>query len=190
MFKTYINLFSISLFVVILFATTKMNAGEVPAGTFGINADFGTDSEEAGILYAISHSFEVGFGLTFKNVSYTVDAPAKAPDSQTTLGFSVYGDYFLSRGDINPYVGINLSYLGYPEVKVSDLDKTNTNDIGFELVFGAQSFITKSFAVYAEMGVSYLMNNVTRTLNSQDSKSGTNTFKLFTTAIGATFYFN
>jgi hypothetical protein len=189
MFKSLLSLFSISLIAVVFFATTKMYA-EAPAGTFGINAEFGSGSNEAGLSYVVSRNIEIGFGLTFMNESYSVDAPATAADAQTTLGFSLFADYYLSKGDINPYIGINLNYLGYPEVKQSETNKTNTNDMGFELVFGAQSFITKSFAVYAEMGVGYSMHNITQTSGSKDFKSSTNMLKLFTSAIGATFYFN
>lgn len=119
----------------ILFLFTSHSYAQVPANTFGISANFGSSLNQAGFLYTISECIEVGAGLTFLNKSYTVDK-GTAQDGQSTIGFSIYGAYYLAKGIVNPYMSLGLDYTGYPKT-TSGSSETTSNDIGFHFAFGA-----------------------------------------------------
>ena len=182
-FKQFRILLTIAL---ALFAFSSLNAQLTP-NTFGIYGQFGTSFEEAGIVYTLSENIELDLGVGFKNVSYTVDE-GDAPESESQMSFYLWGGYFLTKGDVSPYLGLGIDYTAFPEPDVKTIEYA-ASDIELEFCFGIQTHVTKNLAFNIEIGAAYDM--FTRKREGEDGKEykyGENTFNLFTGAIGATFY--
>lgn len=182
--KKMLNIFA-ALTVLFLFSANA-NA-QLEQGDFGIHARFDSDINCANILYVISPHIYVDAGVGLESVSYSVDE-GEAPDSKTTMMFQVWGGYFFTKTDVSPFLGVGVSYQGFPDETTSTSDITK-NKIAVEMNFGVNAFVTKKFAVYADIGVSYNMLTTNTKTNGVEYKVKENTFKMFTSAIGATFYF-
>lgn len=172
---------TLALAAMFIFAISESKA-QVPAGSFGLNAEFGSSAEELSLLYVLSHNLEIGLGIGYKSTTPTGDDVEG--DAVTEMGFNIYGAYFLSRGDVNPYITL---YLGYfmPPTEGSGSSEITYSNIDIAAAFGGQVFIAKNFAVYVEAGISFMMEN--RTAN--DKTTGQSIMNLFTSAVGASLYF-
>lgn len=170
---------AISLFGVLFLFASNANA-QLTAGSFGINASFGSDWDEAGLCYTLSDKTEVGISLSYDTKSYSYDT-GTAPDAETTIGFGAYFAYYLSKGDVSPFVALSAGMMNYPE----DASGHSPSHLEFELTFGAQTFITKGVAIFGELGVGY----ATHMHKQSTIEVTTNHIYLFTSAVGATFYF-
>jgi hypothetical protein len=172
---------TLALAAMFLFAISESKA-QVPAGSFGLNAEFGSSAEELSLLYVVSHNLEIGLGIGYKSTTPTGDGVTG--DAVTEMGLNIYGAYYLSRGDVNPYITL---YLGYfkPPTQGSGTTETTFSDIDISAAFGGQVFLAKNFAVYVEAGLNFTMSS--QTVN--DVTTGTNIMNLFTSAVGASLYF-
>ncbi len=178
-----------AIIAVFLLACLSVKA-QVPAKTFGINAGFGSEWQEAGFLYTFSDNFEAGIGVSLVSKSYSVDE-GDAPDSKTTVGFNVYGAYYLYKGDVvNPYLQFSAGYMQYPDEDHANYE-LSSNQIDFGISFGAQAFIVGGLAVWADVGISAAIESETmKPETGEEMTNGMTTISLVTTAVGASFYFN
>lgn len=181
--KSIKRLFQASLLAVVFLVATQSYA-HLPANTLGISASFASPSNMAGILYTLSNNLEVGVGVLFNSESYSQET-GTAADSRTTIGLGLHGSYYLSQGDVSPYFQLGLNYTGYPK-EGSEPDEKTSNAIDINFAFGGHAFVVKSFAVWAQIGLGYSMYSETQ----NESTHGRNNLYLFTSAVGASFYFN
>ncbi|MDT3739103.1 MAG: hypothetical protein RO257_06320 [Candidatus Kapabacteria bacterium] len=181
--KSIKKLFQASLLAVVFFVATQSYA-QLPVNTLGISASFASPSNMAGIIYTISNNMEFGVGILFNNESYSVET-GTAAESRTTIGIGLHGSYYLSHGDVSPYLQLGLNYTGYPKEGSGPSEKTS-NAIDINFAFGGHAFVVKSFAVWGQIGLGYSMYSETQNSNTQ----GRNNLYLFTSAVGASFYFN
>ncbi|MFA6571070.1 MAG: outer membrane beta-barrel protein [Bacteroidota bacterium] len=188
-FTTFIVTIFVTTFL--LFAVTEAkDTGFPPAGTFGLNAEFGFDANELGLLYVLSPSIEIGVGLEFQQTSLSGDGLTDAQkESKSTIGFNCYGLYFLSKGDVSPYLTLGFGYTIPPKETQGTIETTHSVlDLSF--AFGGQVFITRNFAVYVEAGVNYNTASSTAKAGNTESKYSENLLRLFTSAVGASLYFH
>lgn len=182
--KSFLKVLSVAIFAATFLFAINANA-QLPKGVFGLYSGLDNEGMHSGIMYTLTDNLEAGLGLQIMSESYTSDADGfEAPDAKTYLGFNVWGAYYLSKGDVNPFLELDVSYMGYPTEGEGDHEKTSY-DLGVGLSFGAQAFIVKSFAIYGSVGLYYSMYRMTQ----NDVTGGTNTFSLFTASLGASFYF-
>lgn len=179
----------VSAFVAVTFLFAASAQAQVPANTVGIDCSFASDWDGAGIFYTLSNNVQVGLNLIMTNTSYTVPDGAPSRDSETAFGVDVYCAYYLSQGDaVSPYLIFEVDYLAHPKQTSGSLETTR-NDIGIEFGFGGQAFVVKGLALWGQIGIEYNMQSTTTKVGSSESTSGTNVLNLFTTAVGASFYF-
>ncbi|TAL70110.1 MAG: hypothetical protein EPN82_05725 [Bacteroidetes bacterium] len=173
--------------VIMLFCYNESKAQLTP-GVFGLNTEFGTGASELSMLYTLSNNFEVGLGVGYS--SEGGKDGDKTRDSKSTIGINAYGAYFLSKGDVNPYLTLYVGYMIPPKEKSGENETTyNTIDVSF--AFGGQVFVTKNFAVYIEAGLDYNIASSTEKIpNVPDYTKSTNIMSLFTSAVGASLYFH
>ncbi len=181
--KSFLKLFSAMLLIVAFFFANNAFA-QVPANTFGIYVGLDNDGMHSGFSYTLSNSIELGLGVIFKSESVSSDIKGfKAPDAETHVGFDLTGLYYFSKGDVNPYVELEIGYLQYP--KDEDEGDIKSNDLGFGLSLGANAFIVKSFALYGSLGLYYNMY----TMNHPKYSITQNTLNLLTASLGFSYYF-
>lgn len=173
--------------VITLVAVMPASA-QLTSGDFGIAASFSQDYQLASILYSISPKLDIALGFGITSVSIDYPEPTPDPDSQTTMAIAAGLRYFLKEGDVSPYLGAMVSYMKPPDEE-NATGKTETTNIGIQVVLGGQAWLTKKVAVFSHFGVSYDMQSQTYTpITGSSSDSGTNTLSLFTAAVGAAFY--
>ncbi len=185
--KSIKKLFQASLLAVVFFVATQSYA-QLPVNTLGISASFASPSNMAGIIYTLSNNMELGVGILFNSESYSVES-GEAPDAKTTIGIGLHGSYYLSHGDVSPYLQLGLGYTGFPKT-TSGTSETTSNQVDISFAFGGHAFIVKSFAVWGQIGLGYSMHSTTQKQGTLESTHGTNMLNLFTSAVGASFYFN
>lgn len=172
-----------------LFFAVSVSKSQVPVGSFGLNAEYGSEANELSLLYVLSHNIELGLGIGFQSTSLTGDNLSDAQkEAETSYGINVYGAYYLSRGDVNPYITLAFGYL-VPFKEVIENTEYTFTEIDISAAFGGQVFITKNFAVYVEAGFNYNVLNTKAKLLSIETDTGKNFMRLFTSAVGASLYF-
>jgi hypothetical protein len=177
---------TLALAAMFIFAISESKA-QVPAGSFGLNAEFGSSAEELSLLYVLSHNIEIGLGIGYKSTSMSGDGFDNA-EAVTEMGFNIYGAYYLSRGDVNPYVTLYLGYFMPPDETEAGTEYTYS-ELNISAAFGGQVFISKNFAVYVEAGLSYNTMSTTGKSGSTELSYSLNVMNLFTSAVGASIYF-
>jgi len=182
--------FSVLMVIVVSFFAINSSNAQLPVNSFALTASFSQDWNDAGISYTLTKDFELGAGVTFKNISYTVPDGMEEPDSESTVGFYVYGCYYLYEGEyVSPYLGVEFDYLAEPTQKLEGMD-LDVSELGVGFSFGAQAFITKGIALWTDIGVYYGINSSTyKPNNGEEREHSTNTLQLLTTSVGASFYF-
>lgn len=181
--KKLSTFFAVVFSAILLFGFSEAKAQLIP-GTFGLNTEFGSGASELSMLYTLSNNFELGLGVGFESVSQ------EGSDAQSTIGVNAYGAYFLSKGDVNPYLTVAAGVM-MPPKETSAQGETTFNNMDFSFAFGGQVFVTKNFAVYVEAGVDYTIESAKfkPTGGGSESTSSTNFLSLFTSAVGASLYF-
>jgi len=182
-------IFSIMLVIFLINFGNEKAFSQVPLNTFSINASFSEEWNDVGLAYSISEDFEIGGGLGLKNTSYSV-SEGDAPESETLLSFYGYGLYYLTEGKyVSPFLRVMAQYWTDSPKKVSE-GEVSSNFLGVSLSFGAQAFITKGIAVHADLGIGFqtIKNTTSPTIGAEYSET-TNMLKLFTSSVGASFYF-
>jgi len=180
--------FFVLVLTITLLSFFVLNA-QVPANSFGIVANFNSNRAYASCLYTFSPKIEVGLGLGASNSTYTVPEGQTKPNPKLSLAVHSYVVYYLLKADINPYIGITVDYSA-TQKDVIDKIETSRNTIGTSLIFGGEAFITKSVAIFTEIGLDYTIENLTQKVDGADKKYSTSTLSLMTGSIGAAFYFN
>lgn len=153
----------------------------VPGGSF-TNVSF-TPTASANLIYLLSQSFALQFGVGFLSTSQTPPT-GTAPDALTTISFTAGGKYFLSKGDVMPYLAAGFSYTNLPKFT------SGTTEITSSLVmiygcFGGEGFLNanKTVSVFIQMGLGYNMLSFSSLMNGQ------NTLNFGGSAVGANVYF-
>jgi hypothetical protein len=143
-----------------------------------------------GLLYVLTPSIEIGVGLEFQQTSLSGDGLTDVEkEARSTVGFNCYGLYFLSHGDVSPYLTLGLGYT-IPPKETQGIKETTFNVIDVSFAFGGQAFITKTFAVYIEAGINYNTSSITEKEGTSEVKQSENLLRLFTSAVGASLYFH
>jgi hypothetical protein len=157
--------------------------------TWGIIASFSGDNSNAFIDCAVSQNLEIAVGLGLESVSYSYPSGVTAPDSKTSLGIEAGVRYFLKHADVSPYIGGLVMYTKSPDDKTGTTT-TKNSAIAIQGIFGGQAMVSKNVGIFGHIGVTFNMATTTvepQGGSSQDFK--TNTLSLFTSAVGAVFYF-
>ena len=183
--KNFKLVFAFAICLTIILASSE-SFSQLTPNTFGFCAKYGYESNYANLIYTLSENIEIDAVVGFKNVSYTVDE-GEAPESETSLSFGAWGGYFLTKGDVSPYIGVGVYYSGLPKSTVGDFETTSYN-IEAEVDFGMQVFFNKHFAVFGEIKASYNILSEDTKYTSETLNKTTGTFRIFTAAIGACFY--
>lgn len=149
----------------------------LPSGSLS-NVTF-TPGASANLVYLMSQSFALQFGIGFQNASTTVPSGQTAPDALSTMSLTAGGRYYLNHGDVMTYLGAGFSYTNLPEIV-----SVTGSLITIYGCFGAEGFLnsTKTVSIYIQMGVGYNMF-------SQSSDNGNNILNLGGSAVGANVYF-
>ena len=190
MYKATTKLF-ISVFAVFFALTLNSNA-QLEQGSLGVGASFVSSSPMAEIHYVLQSNIDVGIGLSYNSTStdQQIDLENKTDESSFTVeGFI---KYFLKKGkDVSPYVGGALLYSSGPNDESSVLTYTRSA-FGLGVFFGGQVFLAKQFAVFGQVGLSYISHTTTQDKKS-DNKDLTDTQTNLTiggSGVGAIFYFD
>ncbi len=179
---------TIAIAAMLIFALNGSKAS-VPTGTFGLNAEFASDASELSLLFVASPDIELGFGIGFQSTSMTGDNLSdEAKEAETSYGFNIYGLYYLSHGDVNPYITLSVGYF-VPYKETEGSTEYTFSEVDISAAFGGQVFLTKNFAVYIEAGFNYNVMNTTAKMSNVETDFGKNFMRLFTSAVGASLYF-
>lgn len=169
-----------------LLASTPAFAGNINAGTYGINVS----TQASGIPAAagntnfmitgkmgLQNDMALLAGFGFGSVSQT---PAGgASQSATDFGFMVGARKYFSAGDFSPFMGGRVDYL-----KIGP-SAASTSGLSFAAEVGAEYFLNKHFSVEGAIGFGYFSADVTSPAGTAKSSFfGTNNYGL-----SANFYF-
>ena len=166
--------------VFVCIASTGVFA-QLDPGCFGIGAQFAGANSQAQFVYSATHNISLHLGVGYTSTSVDNPDPVPDPDAMSSISFGFGGKYYLADKDVDPYLGIAILYQ-----KPHD-DHTM---MGFNFLFGAQTYLVKKLAIYSHVGIGYSMETVTTTGTSgTKTDTKTNVLNLFTGAIGAYFYF-
>ena len=201
MFNKLKNFVSTTIMVVVSFVMFScFSSAQLPKESIGINSSFGYGSSYANLVYVVEKNIEIGGGLMFdhESVSYSGIIGKEDPDPETTLGINVFLRYYLKKGnDVSPYIGGSMGYVLYP-TETDDYDdysyETDRNLLNFNFFFGGQAFLAKNFAVFGQIGISLNVNSNTvkridPSLDTDEASTTRMNIGLFTSNIGASFYF-
>ena len=151
--------------IALAIAVTTLSFSEAHAkdlgNRFGIGGARNTLGQQGlALKYWVGH---LGFGMVFGGTSVGQKATGKTndgsdytgTDTTTHIDSSLRVLFNAARAkDVNMYVGGGIG-LGYVSTNNAnpDLDDPSTNEIGFELFFGTEYFLSNHFAIQAEVGI-------------------------------------
>jgi hypothetical protein len=213
--KKLTKLYAILAIAILIISYQNTNA-QLNSGDFGFGASFvsisnqirpggydiGVIAPAAKIHFAASPAFDISIGVLFSSVNYSIDPEPtgyKAPDAQTTIGFEGMFRFLLSSDKAtSPYIGALINYTGFPKstsTYSTYSSEITSNQLGFAGVFGCQTFISKSFAVYAHIAIGYSsysettkITYVTTAIPNTEVTEKYNAISLSGSALGAVIY--
>lgn len=153
----------------------------VPGGSF-TNVSF-SPTASANLVYLFSQSFALQFGVGFLSAGVSPQS-GPAPDAVTTLSLTAGGKYYMSHGDVMPYLSAGFSYTNLPKITSGSTEVTNSLIMVYGC-FGAEGFLnsSKTVSIFIQMGLGYNM------LSFSEMFSNLNTLNLGGSAVGANIYF-
>ncbi len=131
----------------------------------------------------------VGLGVGLVSFSTSAGTP---PDSRTTVAASLgLRQYLKPSAEVSPFFGINAGYTIIPTV-IRGNSETNGSLLMGGVCFGVQAFISKSVAVFSQMGLAYTSGSMTEKLTgiigTTTTTAGESAISLGGSAIGFCIY--
>lgn len=125
---------------------------------------------------------DIGFGY----LSIAVDEA----DASNTMSIGISGKYFLTNGEVMPYITGGFSYTQVPTIETSN-STIEGNMLTVLGAFGVQAFMnnSKTIALFIQMGFGYNLGTIDNTVGNTTMSNEQTNLNLGGSAIGATIYF-
>ena len=185
------NLYPVLCFTLLIFSITFTPAAANPrSGDFGLSASVGSEYTSANLHYNLSKKLQIGLGWGFQQLQFEGKQGYSSVPEEQDYSYFIFSlkYYFDKKRAIYPYIGTSISYATLPDEPYfnSGNEIYSGEKLGFTVYFGAEAFVLENFSFWLHAGLLY--EQETPSADDISIHYDLLSIKIFTAAIGASFY--